>query len=173
MGVSPQTHVRSANADDLDLLFSMIEGLADYEQAGARVVGTPQQLRAALFGPDPAAEASIAELDGEPAGCAIFYRSFSTWECMPGIWLEDLYVLPQFRRRASTSEPGVGETLLRHLALLTVERGYTRLEWTALNWNEPALSFYRKHNAQVMDDWLMHRLDGESLQRAAGADGNI
>jgi len=150
----------------------MIEGLADYEQAGSRVVGTRQQLHTALFGPDPAAEALIAEIDGQPAGCAIFYRSFSTWECLPGIWLEDLYVLPQFRRRASATEPGIGETLLRHLAHLTVERGYARLEWAALNWNEPALSFYRKHDAQVMDNWLMHRVDGESLQRVAKLHGD-
>lgn len=145
----------------------MIEALADYEQAGSRVLGTPQQLQTALFGPDPAAEALVAELDGQPAGCAIFYRSFSTWECVPGIWLEDLYVMPQFQRRASTAGVGVGEALLRHLARLTVARGYTRLEWAALDWNEPALSFYRKHGAQVLDNWLMHRLDGDGLQSVA------
>ena len=108
----------------------------------------------------------IAERDGQRIGFALFHGTFSTWECRPGIWLEDLFVMPEHRRG------GAGEALLRHVAQIAVERGCTRLEWVALDWNEPALTFYEKLGAEVLDDWLQHRLDGARLRAfAAGAAG--
>ncbi len=157
--------VRPAREPDVDLVYSLIVALAEYEQAPDQVVGTPELLRKWLFGKEPAAEALIAEVDGVPAGFALFHGTFSTWECKPGIWLEDLFVLPEQRRF------GVGGTLLSHVAKVAVDRGYTRLTWTALDWNEMALGFYRKIGATVMDEWTNHRLSGPTLQAvAAGAD---
>src|SRR5581483_8176408 len=116
-----------------------------------------------LFGPRPSAEALIAEIDGVPAAFALFHGTFSTWEYRPGIWLEDLYVPPEHRRA------GVGLALLTELARITVERGCARLEWTALDWNTPALDFYAKLGATRLADWIQHRLEGERLRRLAGA----
>jgi GNAT superfamily N-acetyltransferase len=151
--------IRPARAEDVELIFSLIVELAEYERAPEQVRGTPELLHEALFGEHPAAEAVIAERDGQPVGFALFHGTFSTWECRPGLWLEDLYVPPQHRR------DGVGEALLRHLARITVERGGTRLEWTALDWNEPALQFYEKLGARALGDWTLHRLDGNALRQ--------
>jgi GNAT superfamily N-acetyltransferase len=160
-----QVTVRPAAEPDVELIYSLIVALAEYERAPDQVVGTPAELRRWLFGESPAAETLIGEVDGEPAGFALFHRTFSTWECCPGIWLEDLFVLPEFRRY------GVGGRLLGSVAKLTVERGYTRLGWTALDWNEMAISFYRKIGATVLDEWTNHRLSGDTLQAvAAGVD---
>lgn len=168
MDMSPgKIEVRAATVADLGLLFDAVKGLAEYERAPDAVVGTPTMLSEALFGERPVAEAVIAELDGKPAGSAVFFTTFSTWTCSPGMWLEDIYVFEPFRRRAAPGQPGVGETLLRHLAGLAVARGYERLEWTALDWNEPALSFYRKHGAKIQDEWITHRLDGDALAAVA------
>jgi GNAT superfamily N-acetyltransferase len=159
-----QVTVRPATAADVELIYSQIVALAEYEQAPEQVVGTPDLLRRWLFGDAPAAEALIGEVDGEPAGFALFHGTFSTWECRPGLWLEDLFVLPDYRRF------GVGGKLLSNVARVAVERGYTRLTWTALDWNEMALSFYRKIGATVLDEWTNHRLSGATLQAvAAGA----
>jgi GNAT superfamily N-acetyltransferase len=155
--------VRPAEASDVDLLYSLIVALAEYERAPDQVVGTPALLRKWLFEEKPAAEALIAEVDGAPAGFALFHGTFSTWECQPGLWLEDLFVLPEQRRF------GVGGALLSHVARTAVERGYTRLTWTALDWNEMALSFYRKIGATVLDEWTNHRLSGPTLQAVAAA----
>ena len=166
--------IRDARRDDVALIFGWIVELAEYERAPGQVTGTPELLEGALFGPAPAAEALIAQTrdagsggDGggvwEPAGFALFHQTFSTWECRPGIWLEDLYVPPGHRRS------GVGGALLAHLAEITIARGYTRLEWAALDWNEPALSFYDKIGATRLDDWILHRLDGAALATVAGA----
>jgi GNAT superfamily N-acetyltransferase len=154
--------IRPARPSDTDHLFSLIVALATYERAPDKVAGSASLLAEALFGPEPSAEALVAELDGATAGFAIFYRTFSTWECRPGIWLEDLFV-PEERRGT-----GVGFALLRELATITVDRGYTRLEWAALDWNEPALRFYERLAAQRLDDWIMHRLEGGALQELAG-----
>ncbi len=148
----------------MDLIYSLIVALAEYEREPEAVVGTPEQLRRWLFGEHPAAEALIGEVEGQAAGFALFHGTFSTWECCPGLWLEDLFVLPQFRRY------GVGGRLLSGVARAAVERGYTRVGWTALDWNEMALSFYRKIGATVLDEWTNHRLSGETLRAvAAGA----
>ena len=119
----------------------MIVELATYEHSADEVTGTVEQLAGSLFGPHPSAEAMIAEVGEVTAGFALFYTSFSTWECLPGIWLEDLFVRPEHRRA------GVGALLLAELARLTVARGCTRLEWNALDWNQLALEFYEKLGA--------------------------
>ena len=157
--------IRPAQPGDVQLIFSLVVELAKYERAAERVQGTPELLEEALFGAQAVAEAVIAELDGEPAGFALYFRTFSTWLCRPGLWLEDLYVSPAHRRA------GVGRALLSHVAALAVRRGYGRLEWSALDWNAPALSFYSSLGAEQLNEWLVHRLDGEALHRvAAGTD---
>ena len=159
--VPPTIRIRDAEPGDVQLIFSMILELATYERSSDQVVGNPTLLGEALFGPRPYAEAVIAEQDGDPVGYALFFHTFSTWECRPGIWLEDLYVPPRHRRS------GIGKALLNHVARVAVERGCARLEWTALDWNTPALDFYARLDARQMSAWLLHRLDGEALERAA------
>ena len=173
--------IRPAAPADVELIYSLIKELAEYERAPEKVTGTSEQLAEALFGPDqpddagaaqsgeagcrargvPVAEALIAEVGGEPAGFALFHGSFSTWECRPGLWLEDLYVPPRHRRS------GVGGALLARVAEIAVQRGCARLEWAALDWNTPALDFYAKLGAEPLGDWVMHRLDGDALERVA------
>ena len=164
--VSVEVSIRDAVRDDIALMFGWIVELADYEDAPDQVKGSPELLEDALFGPTPSAEAVIAQTRGpggawEPVGFALFHGTFSTWECRPGLWLEDLYVPPVHRRA------GVGAALLSHLAAITVARGCTRLEWAALDWNEPALNFYEKIGAVRLDPWVLHRLDGAALARVA------
>jgi GNAT superfamily N-acetyltransferase len=163
--LSSAVRIRAAERADVGQVFAWIVELAEYERSPDSVTGTPELLERALFGEPPSAEALIAEVEAEPAGFALFHRSFSTWECRPGLWLEDLYVSPARRRS------GVGGALLAHLAGLTIERGYARLEWAALDWNAPALEFYARLGAQRLEEWYMHRLDGETLAAVArGAD---
>lgn len=159
------TSIRPAMRDDVPLLFELIRQLAIYERREDDVVGSEQLLAEHLFGPRPAAEAVVAELDGAAVGFALWFTTFSTFLTRPGIWLEDLFVLPQQRRH------GVGRALLAHVAALAVERGYGRLEWSALDWNEPALALYRSLGARLQDEWITHRLDGDALQQL-GAQGS-
>lgn len=165
--MSTALRIRDARREDVGLIFGWIVELAEYERAREMVRGTPELLADALFGPEPTADAVIAETredDGatwQPAGFALFYLTFSTWECRPGIWLEDLYVPPAQRRA------GVGGALISHLARLTLTRGCTRLEWAALDWNKPALDFYSKIGAVKLDEWIAHRLDGAALENVA------
>jgi GNAT superfamily N-acetyltransferase len=178
--------IRDARREDVELIFGWILELAEYEHGRDQVGGSPELLEGALFGPTPSAEALIAEVRSapgpaaapepepdvvagtwQPAGFALFYQTFSTWECRPGIWLEDLYVPPAHRRS------GAGGALLAHLAKITLARGHTRLEWAALDWNEPALSFYAKIRAARLDEWVLHRLDGAALDRLAGEPGPV
>jgi GNAT superfamily N-acetyltransferase len=161
--LSPPITIRPAEPDDVAQIYSMIVELAEYEREPESVKGTPDLLAGALFGPSPPAEALIAEVDGSIAGFALFHGTFSTWECRPGLWLEDLYVRPQGRRA------GVGGALLEALAAIAVERGCARLEWAALDWNTLALDFYEKRGAQALPEWVRHRLDGEMLERVAAA----
>jgi GNAT superfamily N-acetyltransferase len=156
-----EVRIREARPGDVELIYSLIVELATYERAPEQVTGTPAMLAESLFGEHPAAEALIAERDGKPIGFALFHGTFSTWECRPGIWLEDLYVSPEHRRG------GIGGILLSHLARLTLQRGCTRLEWNALDWNEPALDFYRRVGATRLSAWELHRLAGEALRRVA------
>jgi GNAT superfamily N-acetyltransferase len=159
--LSPQPRIREARREDVAMIFSLIVELADYERAAEQVVGTEELLERGLFGPDAAAEAVVAEVGGEAAGFALFYTTFSTWLCVPGIWLEDLCVRERHRRG------GVGAALMSHLAALALERGYGRLEWAVLSWNEPAIEFYEKLGASAVDQWQLRRLDGAALERAA------
>jgi GNAT superfamily N-acetyltransferase len=167
--MNQQVKIRPAEPADVELIFSLVCELAEYERAPEEVTGTPELLSQALFGRDPQAEALLAELphqaglaDGGAVGFALFYRTFSTWECRPGIWLEDLYVRPEQRRF------GVGGALLARVAEIALNRGCARLEWAALTWNTPALDFYAKLGAQQLDEWVMHRLDERGLQRVFG-----
>ena len=165
--MSLKVSIRDATRDDVEVIFGWVVELAEYERAREQVTGTPALLADALFGLAPSAEAVIAETRTgssrwEPSGFALFHSTFSTWECRPGIWLEDLYV-PRAHRRS-----GVGAALLAHLAEITLARGCARLEWAALDWNEPALNFYKKIGAARLDAWRLHRLDGAALGRLAG-----
>jgi GNAT superfamily N-acetyltransferase len=159
--LSPGVRIRAAERADVEPIFAWIVELAEYERSPDAVTGTPAQLEEALFGGRPTAEALIAEIEREPAGMALFYSTFSTWECLPGLWLEDLYVPPERRRS------GVGGALISHLAAIAVERGHPRLEWAALDWNTPALQFYEKLGATLLKDWYMHRLEGDGLRAVA------
>lgn len=159
--MSAAVALRPATPADVELIYALIVELATYERAPDEVTGTPELLHEALFGVDPSAEAIVAELDREPAGFAVFHGTFSTWECRPGIWLEDLYVRPALR------SAGIGAHLVEAVARVAAQRGCTRLEWNVLNWNEPALGFYARLGAQRLSDWELHRLDGEALRRVA------
>jgi GNAT superfamily N-acetyltransferase len=163
--LSGPARIRAAERTDVEQIFGWIRELAEYERAPDAVTGTPELLDEALFGERPVAEAVIAELDRSAVGFAVFHDTFSTWECRPGIWLEDLYV-PEAHRRS-----GVGFALLSWLARTTLERGCARLEWAALDWNAPALRFYEKLGAKRLYDWDMHRLDGPTLARVAEGAG--
>ena len=161
VAASSEIRIRSAEPQDVDLMFDLIKQLAEYERAPGQVRGTPELLSEALFGETPTAEALIAERGDDRIGFALFHSTFSTWECRSGLWLEDLFVPPEHRRG------GVGAALLSALAAIALERGCTRLEWAALDWNTPALDFYEKLSAQRLDEWVMHRLDGDQLAAVA------
>lgn len=161
LALGAPVRIRAAEPADVDLIFSLVVELAEYERAREKVTGTPGLLADALFGPRPSAEALIAELHGQPVAFALFHGSFSTWETRPGIWLEDLYVPPEHRRA------GIGRALLAEVASIALARGCARLEWTALDWNTPALEFYAQLGAERLDRWTMHRLDGAALKRVA------
>jgi GNAT superfamily N-acetyltransferase len=156
-----QVHVRAATPDDVPQIHAFIVQLAVYEREPDAVTGTPEMLATALFGERPSAEALVAEVDAEPAGFAVFHGTFSTWECEPGLWLEDLYVPDRYR------QAGVGGALMTRLAAIAVERGAPRLEWHALDWNELALGFYRRLGAERLSAWDLHRLQGDALARVA------
>ena len=141
----------------MSLLLSMVTELAEYERAGDQVTGTERQLDGALFGPRPVAEALIAEVNELSAGFAIFFHTFSTWLCQPGLYLEDLYVRPEHRGA------GVGRALLACLARIAVHRGCPRFEWSALKWNAPAIGFYDRIGAERLDEWEVFRLSGDRL----------
>ena len=156
--------IRSAVADDVPLILSFIRDLAEYEKLPHEVVATEELLRQALFGPRPFAEVIIATLGDEPVGFALFFHNFSTFLGLPGIYLEDLFVRPAARGQ------GVGRQLLVHLARLARERGCGRLEWAVLDWNEPAMKFYRGLGAIRKDDWTIFRLTGDALAKLAARD---
>ena len=155
--------VREARESDVDQLHQLIIDLATYERSADQVKVTPDQLRVALFGPQPAVYALVAEADGAVVGYALYFLNFSTWEGVHGIYLEDLYVQPE--QRGS----GLGKALLTALAEIAVSRGYARVEWWVLDWNQPSIDFYRRLGAIPMDEWTVFRLTGDALQHAAGA----
>jgi GNAT superfamily N-acetyltransferase len=153
-----QTTIRPATEEDAELIFNLILELATYEKLADAVRGDAETLRRSLF-ERRAAEALILESGGEAIGYAIFFTTFSTFECKPGIWLEDVYVRPEHRRG------GVGRAVMEHLAQVAVERDLVRLEWCALEWNEPALSFYDQLGATLLEEWRMLRLEREGIER--------
>ncbi|HLF77077.1 MAG TPA: GNAT family N-acetyltransferase [Dehalococcoidia bacterium] len=148
-------------SDEVPLALEFIRGLAEYEHEPEAVKTTPEQLSDALFGPAPAAEAVIARLGGAPAGFALWTRNYSTWTGQPGLWLEDIFIKPEYRRH------GIGKALMIYLARLCQERGYGRFEWSVLDWNTPAIDFYRALGAESMDEWTINRLSGDALKRLA------
>lgn len=153
--------IRQAGPKDFELVAEFIRKLADYEKLAHEVRFDPEMLRSHLFGERPAAEVLIGEVDGVPGGFALFFQTFSTFEGKPGIWLEDLFVEPHARGT------GLGRALLSRLAALVIERGGARLEWAVLDWNEPAIRFYRSIGAIGMDSWRVQRLAGDALRALA------
>jgi GNAT superfamily N-acetyltransferase len=153
--------LRPATPSDVPHILGFIRELAAYEKLEHQVVATEAQLAAHLFGPRPAAEVVLAEIDGRPVGFALFFHNFSTFLGRPGLFLEDLYVQPHARGH------GIGRALLTHLAGLAVARGCGRMDWNVLDWNEPAIGFYQKLGAEVLPDWRTCRVTGDALSRLA------
>jgi GNAT superfamily N-acetyltransferase len=149
-----------ATEHELPIVLALIKDLAEYEKLSHAVVATEKILRESLF-ERRAAEAVIGYACDEPAGFAIYYRTFSTFLGVPGMYLEDLYVIPKFRRQ------GLGHQLLTHLARIADERGYGRMEWSVLDWNELAIGFYKSLGATPMDEWTVYRLSGDALRKLA------
>ncbi|MGI8308179.1 GNAT family N-acetyltransferase [Saccharopolyspora sp. ASAGF58] len=150
--------IRRATRADVPAMVELVHELALYEKAPELCHLTEQQLRDALFGPAPALFGHVAEVDGAVAGLSLWFLNFSTWEGVHGIYLEDLYVRPE--QRGS----GLGKALLQTLAQECVQRGYARLEWSVLNWNEPSINFYKAAGAIPMDEWTAYRLTGDALR---------
>jgi GNAT superfamily N-acetyltransferase len=156
--------IRRARPADVPAIYELIRELAAYERSLPEMTGTEDQLRDSLFGrAEPAVFAHVVEHDGAVAGFALWFLNYSTWLCRHGIYLEDLYVRPDMRGR------GYGRQLLAELAALCLERGYGRLEWWVLDWNEPALGFYRSLGAEPMTDWTVHRVTGRALADLAAS----
>ena len=151
--------IRPATPGDIPLILQFIRELAEYERLAHEVSATEEQLRATLFGARPVAEVLIASHDDAPAGFAVFFANYSTFLGRPGLYLEDLFVRPEARGN------GIGRALLEYLARLTVDRGWGRLEWRVLDWNEPSITFYKKLGAEPLDDWTVFRVTGSALLR--------
>ncbi len=155
------TDIRQATERDVPLIREMIEELAEYEKLREACVATDARLRDTLFGPHPGAEVIIAEVEGAPAGFALFFHNYSTFLAQRGLYLEDLFVKPGYRGR------GVGGALLARLARIAIERQCGRFEWSVLDWNAPAIGFYRKLGAVPLEDWTIFRVTGDALQKLA------
>lgn len=155
--MSKSVLLRPATLEDISVLFQLIQALAKYEKLSHEVTGNAETLKHHLFGSPRYAEAILAEIEGKAVGFALFFYNYSTFLTRPGMYLEDLFVLPEYRRQ------GIGKSLITYLAELAVSRGYGRLEWSVLDWNQPAINFYEKIGAQVLPDWRICRLTAESL----------
>lgn len=153
------TVIRSASEADVGQILAFIRALAEFERAPDAVVATEEGLLRDGFGPHPFYSCLIADYDGKPAGFALFFYNYSTWLGRPGIYLEDLFVLPEFRGQ------GIGKALLKRVAAVAVEKGCQRLQWEVLDWNTPAIDFYRAMGAEFLDEWRNVRLDGEAIRR--------
>lgn len=159
--MSQEITLRLAQKQDVPTILAFIQGLAEYEKLADQVVATEEKLRQTLFGDKPYAEVIIAEYQQQAAGFALFFHNYSTFLAKPGIYLEDLFVLPQYRGR------GLGKMLLSYLAKLAVERDCGRLEWSVLDWNQPAIDFYQAQGASMLHDWRINRVSGEKLKALA------
>lgn len=156
-------HLRPAQPGDEPLILRFIRGLAEYEKLAHECIATEADLTRSLFGAQPDAEVILAFADGAPAGFALFFHNYSTFLARRGLYLEDLFVLPEYRGQ------GIGLALLRELARIAVERQCGRMEWSVLTWNEPAIGFYEKLGARAMDGWKVYRLTGDSLDKVAAS----
>ena len=157
--------IRKATPADLGDILQLIRDLAAYEREPDAVQATVESLHGTLFGPTPTAEALVAEIDGQVVGMALYFTNFSTWSGRDGLYLEDLYVRPEARGT------GLGKALLQRLARIAVARGCARVEWAVLDWNTPAIDFYRSLRAKAMSEWTVHRLDGDALTAFAAGGG--
>jgi GNAT superfamily N-acetyltransferase len=155
--------IRPATAHEAPVILGFIQQLAKYERLEHEVVATAEDLQRTLFGPRPYAEVVLACEGGTPVGFALFFHNFSTFKGRPGLYLEDLFVLPEARRR------GIGRLLLAWLARTAIERGCARLEWAVLDWNEPSIQFYHRLGAVPMDEWTTFRVTGDTLTALAAA----
>jgi diamine N-acetyltransferase len=153
--------IRPAVPSDNALIRTYIAELADYERAPEKAVATEADIARHVFGEHPLVRVEMAEWEGRPAGFALWFFNFSSWEGKPGVYLEDLWVRPEFRGK------GIGKALLQHLAKRAVEHGCTRYVWQVLDWNTPSIAFYQAMGAQVMTEWLTCRVEGEALKRLA------
>ncbi len=153
--------IRPAAPGDIREILRLIRALADYEKLSDMAVGTDAMLHEALFGARPSCEAMVADADGRTVAFALFFTTFSTFLCKPGIYLEDIFVEPEQRGK------GIGKALLRKLAALVMERGGGRFEWRVLDWNEPSIRFYESLGGVLMHEWLLVRLTGQPLERLA------
>ncbi|NJM99016.1 MAG: GNAT family N-acetyltransferase [Phormidesmis sp. RL_2_1] len=149
--------IRAATLDDVSAIFSLVQALSEYEKLAHEMVGSPEDLRQGLFGTPAYAEAIVAEVDGQAVGFALYFYNFSTFLMKPGIYLEDLFVLPDYRRR------GIATGLLKHLANHALNKNCGRLEWSVLDWNETAITFYQRIGAILMDEWTGCRVTGNAL----------
>ena len=151
--------IREAQPSDVSDILRLINDLALYEKAPNEVVATEELLKGALFGPQPHVFAHVVEVDNRKIGMAIWFLNFSTWQGVHGIYLEDLYIEPEYRGR------GYGLALLKHLAKICIERGYGRFQWWVLDWNTPSIEFYKSQGAVPMDEWTVFRVSGEDLNK--------
>ena len=161
MSVKPELRIERATERDVPLIRRLIQGLAEYEKLAHEVTATEAGLRETLFGARPAADVIIAYAGETPAGFALFFPNYSTFLGKPGLYLEDLFVLPEWRGH------GIGRALLTQLARIAVERGCGRFEWSVLDWNEPAIGFYKSLGATLMDGWSIFRVTGDALATLA------
>ncbi|HYF15370.1 MAG TPA: GNAT family N-acetyltransferase [Phycisphaerales bacterium] len=155
------TTVRPATEADIPFILQLVRELAEYERAPQEARATEADMRSALFGPRSLCGALIGEVDGAPQGIAVFYHNFSTWTGRPGMYLEDLFVRPAARGK------GLGLALLREVARAATARGCPRLDWMVIDWNEPAIGFYKRLGAVPLDQWTVYRLSGDALERLA------
>lgn len=154
-------NIRKATPADIPLILELIKELAEYEHAPEEAVATPEDLRRDGFSVEPRFYVEIAEWHGEPAGFALWFFNYSTWQGKPGLYVEDLFVRPRFRKK------GIGKALLVKLAKTAVEKGCGRYQWQVLDWNTPAIDFYKSLGAKVMGEWLTMRVTGDSLRKLA------
>ncbi len=153
--------IRTSTPDDVPLIQQFIRDLAEYERSPESAVATQEDLMRDGFGPEPKYRCLIAEWNGEPAGFAFFFYNYSTWQGRPGLYLEDLFVKPKFRGK------GIGKSLLLHLAKIAVAENCGRFQWQVLDWNTPAIDFYKSLGAEMMSEWLTMRVEGENIRKLA------